>query len=142
MAQISFFIVHYFLIDAIETACYANLCTFSAARLKFGNDKIVYIIANMSGAITLTILVVVFAYHTYNTFCSKGMKICQHSITERQLENLAVNTYFLTMMLLLTMKNLILLLTLNCLAGPHKILIQCRVLAIKAAVKNQMKPTR
>ena len=75
-------------IDAIETACYANLCILSAARLKFGNGKTIYIIDNMSGAITLTLLVVVFFYHTYNTFCTKViMKGCPHSITERQLDD-------------------------------------------------------
>ena len=75
-------------VDVIETTCYANLCVFSAASLKFGNDQTVYIIANMSGAITLTLLVVVFAYHTYNTFCTEViMKRCQHSITERQLDD-------------------------------------------------------
>ena len=77
-------------VDAIETICYVNLCVFSAAKLKFGNEKIVYIIANMSGIITLTLLAVVFAYHTYNTFCTKvimKIKRYQHLVTERQLDD-------------------------------------------------------
>ena len=53
--------------------------------------KIVYIIANMSGIITLTLLAVVFAYHTYSTFCTKvimKIKRYQHLVTERQLDDI------------------------------------------------------
>ena len=73
-------------IDIIETACYINLCVFSAVRLKFGNDKIVSITASLSGVTTLTILVVVFIYHVYTTFCSNCFKRCQR-LTEGQLDN-------------------------------------------------------
>ena len=62
------------------------MCVLSAIRLKFGNNKIVSIIASLSGVTTLTILVVVFVYHVYTAFCSNCMKRCQRS-TERQLDN-------------------------------------------------------
>ena len=67
-------------VDVIETISYANLCLFSTIRLTFESDYISEISTHLSSVVVLLLLIVVFTYHVYTTFCSKCLKRCQHSI--------------------------------------------------------------
>ena len=62
-------------VDIMEMACYANLGIFSTIRLQFDDREIVNITAYISGAFTVTLLVIIISYYSLNAMldlkCSK-----------------------------------------------------------------------
>ena len=70
-------------VDMMEMACYANLGIFSTIRLQFDDGEIVNITAYISGAFTVTLLVIIISYCSLNALLDSKCSKRRTNLSER-----------------------------------------------------------